>query len=193
MIKVENWSDEEIKSYGRLIGEAFAASPGIAEKVPSEYIINAFVFITEFYYKMGVLYATSEKYEGFLGYWDKKTKQPLKYSLQMIFKMMKVVPLKYLLLIGSTSSEQYKKIYRSEADYIAISMVVVLRGYQGKGYMKNVLAPAFEEAERRGCPAVLDTDSRQKVMKYEHCGMKMVAEKDMGHGVKLYTMEYREK
>ena len=39
MIKVENWSDEEIKSYGRLIGEAFAASPGIAEKVPSEYIM----------------------------------------------------------------------------------------------------------------------------------------------------------
>lgn len=40
--------------------------------------------------------------------------------------------MKYLLLIGSTSIEQYKKIYRSEADYIAISMVVVIRGYQGK-------------------------------------------------------------
>lgn len=40
--------------------------------------------------------------------------------------------MKYLLLIGSTLIEQYKKINRSEADYIAISMVVVLKGYQGK-------------------------------------------------------------
>ena len=28
MIKIENWSTEDIEKYSRLIGEAFAASPG---------------------------------------------------------------------------------------------------------------------------------------------------------------------
>lgn len=191
MIKVENWSEEDLKKYGHLIGEAFAASPGIAENVPSEYIVKSFEAITEFYYRMGTLYATSENCEGFLAYWDKKTKQPLGLTLRMIFQMMRCVPLKYLLLIGNTSSEQYKKLYKHEKDYIAISMVVVLQQFQGKGYMKQVLEPAFKEAKKRGCPAVLDTDSDKKALKYEHCGMNRIFQKDMGHGVTLYTLEYR--
>ena len=71
MIKIENWSTEDIEKYSRLIGEAFAASPGIAETIPHDDLVKSFEIITEFYYRMGTLYATSEKYEGFLAYWDK--------------------------------------------------------------------------------------------------------------------------
>ena len=48
-----------------------------------------------------------------------------------------------------------------------------------------------KEAKKRGCPAVLDTDSDKKALKYEHCGMNRISQKDMGHGVTLYTLEYR--
>lgn len=191
MIKVENWSPENLVRYGTLIGEAFAASPGIAENLPHEDIVKAFRIITEYYYRSGVLYATSENMEGFLAYWDKHTKQPLRHSLWMVFKMLKEVPLKSLLRIAVSSDEQFTKIYRREPDYIAVSMVVVLQAYQGKGFMKKVLEVPFAQARERACPCVLDTDSEKKVIKYEHCGMKEVARKDMGHGITLYTMEYR--
>ena len=65
MIKIENRSPEDIANYGRRIGEAFAASPGIAETIPHDDLVKSFEIITEFYYRMGTLYATSEKYEGF--------------------------------------------------------------------------------------------------------------------------------
>lgn len=193
MIRVDNWSEDQIEQYGRLIGEAFAASPGIARAVPKEDIVNAFIAITEAYYRMGTLYALSENYEGFLAYWDKKTKMPLDVTLHQILKMLKSVKFQSLLKIAASANAQYAKLYKNANDYIVVSMLVVLEQYQGKGYMKKVLAQAFQEAERRGCPCILDTDSPEKVAKYERCGMKKVAEKNVGHGVTLYTMAYNSK
>ena len=40
MIKIENWSTEDIAKYGRRIGEAFAASPGIAETIPHDDLVK---------------------------------------------------------------------------------------------------------------------------------------------------------
>lgn len=191
MIHIENWSKEQVDYYGRLIGEAFAASPGIAETVPKEDIIKTFIAITEGYYKMGTLYALSENYEGFLAYWDKKTKIPLKIMFRLFFRILKTVRFRSLLKIAASSDEQYAKLFKDADDYIAVSMVVVLQQYQGQGYMKKLLTPAFREAEKRNCSCILDTDSPEKVVKYEHCGMKKVAEKQVGHGVTLYTMAYK--
>ena len=169
MIKIENRSPEDIANYGRRIGEAFAASPGIAETIPHDDLVKSFEIITEFYYRMGTLYATSEKYEGFLAYWDKNTRQPLRPALHMIWRMLCEIPFKSLLNIATGSNEQYKKLYRKEKDYIAVS---------------------FAEAAKRGCPCILDTDNIQKVVKYEHCGMTKTAEKKMAHDITLYTMAY---
>ena len=191
MIHVDNWSQNQIEWYGRLIGEAFAASPGIAETVPKEDIVNAFVAIIEGYYRMGTLCALSDNYEGFLAYWDKKIKMPASIKLRMVLRMIKTVKLRSLLKIAASSNEQYVKLYKDADDYIAVSMIVVLRQYQGQGYMKKILEPAFQEADKRNCPCILDTDSPEKVAKYERCGMKKVAEKQVGHGVTLYTMEYK--
>ena len=112
MIKIENWSTEDIEKYSRLIGEAFAASPGIAETIPHDDLVKSFEIITEFYYRMGTLYTTSEKYEGFLAYWDKNTRQPLGPALHMIRRMLREIPFKSLLNIATGSNEQYKKLYR---------------------------------------------------------------------------------
>lgn len=190
MIKIENWSTEDIEKYSRLIGEAFAASPGIAETIPHDDLVKSFEIITEFYYRMGTLYTTSEKYEGFLAYWDKNTRQPLGPALHMIRRMLREIPFKSLLNIATGSNEQYKKLYRKGKDYIAVSMVVVLQAYQGQGFMKKVLELPFAEAAKRGCPCILDTDNIQKVVKYEHCGMTKTAEKKMAHDITLYTMAY---
>ena len=41
MIKIENRSPEDIANYGRRIGEAFAASPGIAETIPHDDLVKS--------------------------------------------------------------------------------------------------------------------------------------------------------
>ena len=117
MIKIENRSPEDIAKYGRRIGEAFAASPGIAETIPHDDLIKSFEIITEFYYRMGTLYATSEKYEGFLAYWDKNTKQPLGPALHMIWRMLCEIPFKSLLNTNKTSAKISK---------IAIKLIDIL-------------------------------------------------------------------
>ena len=70
-------------------------------------------------------------------------------------------------------------------------MVMVLKEYQGKGYMHKILEHPFQEARSQGIPCVLDTDTLLKVEKYKRCGMKKVGMKKLKSGQYLYTMEYR--
>lgn len=191
MVKVKNKSKEEIAEIGRKIGEAFAAEKaGIVTMVTEEQAVKAFEIMTEYYYCADVLYATSEKGEGYLAYWDKKTKMKLKPALHMVKRFLCELPLKACLTVARSGGEQYAKIYKKEENYIAVSMVVVLREYQGKGFMHKVLEQPFAEARMKKIPCVLDTDTPLKVRKYMKCGMELVGKKELKHGGWLYTMAY---
>ena len=182
MQKVSNMTKEELAHYGTLIGEAFAAEgDGIATTAPREDIIKAFEIMTEYFYNSGVLYTTSDNHEGFLAYWRKSTKIKLKPALHMVGRMLREMSFRSVRIVAGSSEELYAKVYKKEKDYVAVSMVVVMREYQGKGYM-----------EREGIPCVLDTDTELKVAKYTKCGMKNTAKKQLKSGQYLYTMEYRE-
>ena len=147
--------------------------------------------MTEYFYKEGVLYTTSDQHEGFLAYWHKKTKLKIKPAIHMVFRMLREMTFSGVMAVASSSGELYAKLYKKEKDYVAVSMVVVLREYQGKGYMKKVLAHPFQEAAEAGIPCVLDTDTQLKVTKYTKCGMKNTGKKKIKSGQYLYTMEYR--
>lgn len=193
MQKVSNMTKEELAHYGTLIGEAFAAEgDGIATTAPREDIIKAFEIMTEYFYNSGVLYTTSDNHEGFLAYWRKSTKIKLKPALHMVGIMLREMSFRSVRIVAGSSEELYAKVYKKEKDYVAVSMVVILREYQGKGYMKKILEHPFSEAAREGIPCVLDTDTEFKVAKYTKCGMKNTAKKQLKSGQYLYTMEYRE-
>lgn len=192
MIKVENKSKEEIAEIGKSIGEAFAAEKaGIVTMFTREQAVKAFEIMTDYFYKAGVLYTTSEKGEGYLAYWGKKMKPAIGPSLHMVKRFLCELPPKAWLAAAAGAGEQYAKIFRKEPDYIAVSMVVVLREFQGKGFMHKVLEQPFTEAAARGVPCVLDTDTPLKVKKYIRCGMELCGEKKLKHGISLYTMVYR--
>lgn len=75
MRKVEDKSKEEIVKIGRKIGEAFAAEKaGIVTLLTEEQTVKAFEIMTDYFYRAGVLYSTSETGEGYLAYWEKKNK-----------------------------------------------------------------------------------------------------------------------
>lgn len=193
MLKVENRSKEEIAEIGRKIGAAFAAEKaGIVTALTEEQAVKAFEIMTEFYYRLGVLYATSEAGEGYLAYWEKRTKLPLGPAVHMIKRFLCELPFSVCLAVAQSGAEQYTKIFRKKKNYIAVSMVVVLREFQGKGFMHKVLAQPFDEARKKNIPCVLDTDTPVKVEKYIRCGMKLVGEKKLRHGVSLYTMAYND-
>ena len=181
MQKVNSMTKEELAHYGTLIGEAFAAEgDGIATTAPREDIIKAFEIMTEYFYNSGVLYTTSDNHEGFLAYWRKSTKIKLKPALHMVGRMLREMSFRSVRIVAGSSEELYAKVYKKEKDYVAVSMVVVLREYP------------FSEAAREGIPCVLDTDTELKVAKYTKCGMKNTAKKQLKSGQYLYTMEYRE-
>lgn len=191
MRKVENKSQEEIAEIGRKIGEAFAAEKaGIATMLTEEQVVKTFEIMTDYYYREGVLYTTSEAGEGYLAYWEKKTKLAVTPALHMIKRFIRELPLAACIAVAQSGGEQYAKLFRKEKNYIAVSMVVVLREFQGKGFMHKVLERPFAEAEKKDIPCVLDTDTMIKVKKYIRCGMRMVGEKKLRHGISLYTMAY---
>lgn len=191
MRKVENKSQEEIAEIGRKIGEAFAAEKaGIATMLTEEQVVKTFEIMTDYYYREGVLYTTSEAGEGYLAYWEKKTKLAVTPALHMIKRFIRELPLAASIAVAQSGGEQYAKLFRKEKNYIAVSMVVVLREFQGKGFMHKVLEQPFAEAEKKDIPCVLDTDTMIKVKKYIRCGMRMVGEKKLRNGISLYTMAY---
>ena len=191
MHKVENKSKEEIAEIGRKIGEAFAAEKaGIVTLLTEEQTVKAFEIMTEYFYRAGVMYSTSETGEGYLAYWEKKTKPAIGPALHMIKRFLWELPLKAGLAVMQSGGEQYAKIFKKEQNYIVVSMVVVLREFQGKGFMHRVLEQPFAEAEEKNIPCVLDTDTPLKVKKYIRCGMELAGEKKLKAGFSLYTMAY---
>ena len=202
MIKVTNMSKEELVYYGTRIGEAFVAEgAGLAATASKEDMVKAFEIMTEYFYKAGVLYTTSEQHEGFLAYWHKTTKMKIGAALHMVFRMLREMSFRGVKTVAESGGELYARLYKKEKDYVAVSMVVVLREFQGKGFMKKVLEQPFAEARELGIglvsysmthiPCVLDTDTPLKVTKYEKCGMKNTGKKALKSGASLYTMEYR--
>lgn len=191
MIKVENKSKEEITEIGRKIGKAFAAEKaGMATMLTEEQTVKAFEIMTEYYYRAGVLYSTSEAGEGYLAYWEKKERPAAVHALHMVKRFLQELPITASLAVARCGDEQYVKIFRKEKNYIAVSMVVVLQEFQGKGFMHKVLERPFSEAEKKNIPCVLDTDTPLKVKKYIRCGMEQAGEKKLRHGISLYTMSY---
>lgn len=193
MLKVENKSQEEIAEIGRRIGEAFAAEKeGIVTMLTEEQTIKAFEIMTESFYRAGTLYTTSERGEGYVAYWEKKSRPvAIAPALHMIKRFLDELPLTACIAVAQSGGEQYAKIFRKEPDYIVVSMVVVLREFQGKGFMHKVLEQPFAEAVQKNIPCVLDTDTPLKVKKYIRCGMELCGEKKLKHGISLYTLAYR--
>lgn len=192
IVRVTNTSSEQLAEIGQKIGKAFAAEDaGVVLETPKEHVVKIFEIMTEFYYKLGVLYTLRETEAGYIAFWAKDFKIPLKPKLHLIGRMLKEVPLRSCLKIAPTGSEQFAKVYKQEKDYIAVSMLVVLQEFQHQGFMRRLLETPFSIASERSIPCVLDTDTELKIKKYEKCGMRCSACKKMINGFPLYTMEYR--
>ncbi|MCD8190685.1 MAG: GNAT family N-acetyltransferase [Clostridiales bacterium] len=195
MIRLTNLTNEEIKAIGRSIGEVFYdEGEGAFTQLAREDAVKALEIMTECYYRLGVLYMTSEQQEGYLAYWRKGeakgwgTKMG-RVSLYMAWRFLREIPFGSLKKLLPLMSNPYEKIYQKEPDYVVISMVAVRREFQGQGFLRVLLEEPFRIAQERNIPCVLDTDTELKVKKYVSCGMKKTAETSIKGGGTMYTME----
>ncbi|MCD7743699.1 MAG: GNAT family N-acetyltransferase [Lachnospiraceae bacterium] len=197
MIRLKNLTDEELKTIGRRIGGAFYdEGEGLFTRLDREDAITALEIMTECYYRLGVLYATSEQQEGYLAYWRKGEAKEwgmkmVRVSLHMAWRFLREIPFGSLKKLLPLMKNPYEKIYQKEPDYVIISMVAVRREFQGQGYLRVLLEEPFRIARERNIPCVLDTDTELKVKKYVSCGMKKTAETPIKGGGTMYTMESR--
>ncbi len=199
MIQLRNLTGEEIKAIGRRIGEAFYdEGEGLFTRLDREDAITTLEIMTECYYRLGVLYTTSEQQEGYLAYWRKGEAKEwgmkmVRVSLHMAWRFLREIPFGSLKKLLPLMNNPYEKIYQKELDYVAISMVAVRREFQGQGYLRVLLEEPFRIARERNIPCVLDTDTELKVKKYISCGMKKTAETPIKGGGTMYTMEHQKK
>ncbi len=71
--------------------------------------------MTECFYRMGILYSTSEIGEGYLAYWEKKTKpKSISEYLHMIERFLCELPPKAVMAVAKSGGVQYAKIFKKE-------------------------------------------------------------------------------
>ncbi|MCD8398456.1 MAG: hypothetical protein LUD12_14985 [Lachnospiraceae bacterium] len=131
MIQLINLTDEELKTIGRRIGRAFYdEGEGLFTRLDREDAITALEIMTECYYRLGVLYATSEQQEGYLAYWRKGEAKEwgvimVRVSFHMAWRFLREIPFGSLKKLLPLMNNPYEKIYQKEPDYVVISMVAV--------------------------------------------------------------------
>ncbi|WP_049762334.1 GNAT family N-acetyltransferase [Lachnoclostridium phytofermentans] len=182
MIKVTSVSEEKIREIGEKIGQAFwAENCGVATLFSEKECISFFRIITQVCYRAGCLYTTSDNMEGFVVYYRKKEKPALRYQMQMLRLFLKEIPMSTWLhfLKNQRGWKGFEARCKKEPDYVCVFMLVVLKEFQGKGFMRQMLHDPFAVAKEKHIPCVLDTDTLLKTQKYQHCGMKIVVRNDI--------------
>ncbi len=172
MIRLTNLTDEEIKAIGRRIGRAFYdEGEGLFTRLDREDAVKALEIMAECYYRLGVLYTTSEQQEGYLAYWRKGEGKEwgmkmVRVSFHMAWRFLREIPFGVLKKLLPLMSNPYEKIYQKEPDYVVISMVAVRREFQGQGYLRVLLGEPFLHrpgAEYPLCPGHRHRAESEKV------------------------------
>lgn len=139
-----------------------------------------------------MLYATSERGEGYIAYTLPGQKINLKASMAILKALFRNMSLKEMICMGKALSKGGKSLQdrmkKEKKKFIFVGMVCVREQYQGHGYMRKVLDMAFSEGNRLHVPVILETDAKSKCDKYMHLGMELECVRDMGAYGKMYDL-----
>ena len=201
MKKLTGLNKEEVTAISRQIADAFYdykyndEDLGLVKYIKSRK--DMFVYmnaITQAAYNSGLLYTTSDKHEGYLmlsGEGAGKVK--FFDGIKMIMAEKKALGgfsnmksfIKACFAEGNTIETRMNKAKRK---YIRIEMLVVRPEFQGQGYMRKILEDVYRVADKRKVPVILDTDDKDKAMRYQHLGMKLDRVRNCGERFHMYDL-----
>ncbi len=196
-MKIETLSESIIGDIGHAFGYYdYGMEHGLIDAFPSRKAVALFICgYVKMALKSGMLYATSEKGEGYIAYKLPGQNVGLKAALPLakgLFGSMKLKELiRFARIMSKGGSGLGKQFDKAKRPYIYVGLVCVREQYQGQGYMRKVMDMAFSEGNRLGVPVILDTDAKSKCDKYIHLGMELAGLRRFGeHGVLYDLIKY---
>ena len=201
MIKLDGLKRDEIVEISHQIADAFynykysEEDMGLIKFIKTRDDMFTYMnAITQAAYNSGVLYATSDRHEGYLML-SGKGAGSVKFfdGIKMImaekkalggFSKMKAF-INACFAEGSTIETRMRKAKRA---FIRVEMLVVRPEYQGQGYMRKMLEHVYELADKEGVPVILDTDDKDKAKRYEHLGMTLDRIRNCEEGFHMYDL-----
>lgn len=182
-IKLLKLDKSYVNRVGNLLADSFMDNPLMIYFFPDESIREKILpkiygSVADITMTFGTVYATSENLEGVIGVID-NNKRVIK--LNIIGAIIKAIfinlpSLKYISIVDiiKKSKNIYMNNYpKNISRCFYIEMVAVDRRYRGQKYMSKLIRAVLEEAKNNKLHCVLQTETEENVMKYEHLGFKL--------------------
>lgn len=201
VVQVKKLSEAQIDNICRAIGDSFFdhdygdKEKGIAKYITDREMMFRYmraIFIAGI--KSGTVYSTSERGEGYLILSGSKYERVKTSAVIVMLKdIVKALggfrnAVHFFKEINSGGIPLEDKLKKEKQDFLKIEMLVVLKEYQGQGYMRKLMEFAYEKADTYGVPCILDTDARNKLDRYCHLGMRHAATRKISEDCSLYDL-----
>lgn len=202
MIKLQGLTQAQVQEISKQIADAFydykyhEEDLGLVKYISSREAMFIYMdAIVQAAYRSGVLYATSERHEGYLmlsgegaggsiGFMDgMKMIVAEKKALGGFRKMKQFI--NDCFCDGGTIETRMRKEKRK---FLRIEMLVVRKEYQGQGYMRQMMNDVYTIADDLHVPVILDTDDKDKAFRYQHLGMKLDRVRSCGERFHMYDL-----
>ncbi len=193
MIRLTDLDEEHLKEISHAFAESFLSQTGSLSMTANMYEAEIYFDIClKEYARAGVLYALSEKEEGYIVFHRKNKGIRWYRDLYMTWQyMMRLTPsTMQRMILARNGWQSYEVTHANDPDYLDVELVCVRKEYQGQGLLRKMLKEPFAEADAAGIPCILDTDAEHKAMRYEHVGMRIERHAVLSSGLHLYTMIY---
>ncbi len=201
MIRLQGLSREEISVISGWIADAFydygynEEDLGLIKYIRSREDMHTYIdAIVQASYRSGMLYTTSSNREGFLilsgegvgsiGFFD---------GLKMIaaekralggFRNMK----EFISACFAEGNTIETRMHKAKRKFIRIEVLVVRQEYQKRGYMRQMMEYVYGIADKEGLPVILDTDDKDKSLRYQHLGMTLDRVRNCGDRFHMYDL-----
>jgi GNAT superfamily N-acetyltransferase len=77
---------------------------------------------------------------------------------------------------------------KAKREFIRIEVLAVRPEYQQQGYMRKMMEGVYRLADRKKLPVILDTDDKNKSLRYQHLGMKLDRVRNCGEKFHMYDL-----
>lgn len=193
-MKITKWDEQAAEDIGHAFGYYdYGQETGMGVFYSSkEAVANYIAGYVRMAFEGQMLYATSERGEGYIAYTLPGQKMNFKAGMAILKALFRNMSLKKMIRMGKALSKGGRSLQdrmkKEKKKFIFVGMVCVREQYQGQGYMRKVLDMAFSEGNRLHVPVILETDAKSKCDKYMHLGMELECVRDMGAYGKMYDL-----
>ena len=193
-MKITKWDEQAAEDIGHAFGYYdYGQETGMGVFYSSkEAVANYIAGYVRMAFEGQMLYATSERGEGYIAYTLPGQKMNFKAGMAILKALFHNMSLKEMIRMGKALSKGGRSLQdrmkKEKKKFIFVGMVCVREQYQGQGYMRKVLDMAFSEGNRLHVPVILETDAKSKCDKYMHLGMELECVRDMGAYGKMYDL-----